>query len=110
MRRITVPSDAFFQASPISCSTRYHDDPSGARVAILTTIGAACAGETASARIRRTAAARLFQEQLIHPPFQPACLSLRHEVGQPVPGGFPAGIECERPVQKPQKLYPVLRP
>ena len=62
MRSVTAPSDAFLHSSPISWRTRNHDDPSGASVAILTTVGAdiAPAGADrhapASSRTRRRVA------------------------------------------------------
>src|SRR4030065_379703 len=91
MRRTTVPPETFFQSSPISRRTRCHDDPSGARVAILMTVGPAYAATRKEKRKRRAAApaAALFQKEFIHPPHQPSRLALRPEVGKAEPRGAP---------------------
>src|SRR5574341_2171669 len=111
MPRVTAPFVAFFHPSPMSRRTLCQDEPSGARVPILMTIGPAWAKGRAGDRSQRTAAAAasLFQEQLIHPPFQPSRLALRDEVGQPVFGRVAESVEGERPVEKPEELPPVLR-
>src|SRR5512143_2673957 len=111
MRRTTAPLDAFVQSSPICASILYQADPSGARGAIWMTVGPAAAARAAgSARTQnaKTAAAALLQKELIHPPFQPRRPALRREIGLPVFRRFPARVERDRPVQKVEKLPPVL--
>src|SRR4030066_2055977 len=112
MRRTTVPPETFFQSSPISRRTRSHDDPSGARVAILMTVGPAYAATRKEKRKRRAAApaAALFQKECIHPPHQPSRLALRQEIGKAELRGLPPRVEGKRPGKKPQELLPVLRP
>src|SRR3990170_8673234 len=111
MRRVTFPPETFSHSSPISCRTRCHDDPSGARVAILTTTGPACAGTLKGNRKRRAApqAAALFQKELIYPPCQPSRLALREKIGKTELRGLPPGVEAERPVEQTEELRPVLR-
>src|SRR4030042_1706035 len=84
MRRMTSPPETFPHSSPISSRTRCHDDPSGARVAILMTVGPAYAATRKEKRKKRAAApaAVLFQKEFIHPPDQPSRLALRQEVGK----------------------------
>src|SRR5512139_2435036 len=112
MRSVTARPDAFHHSSPISWRTRYHDDPSGASVAILTTIGAdlAAPGAASATASSRTAAVRLIEEQFIHPPFQPARPALGHEIGHPVFRRGRPGVEGECAVEKVQELLPVLGP
>src|SRR5512139_1532849 len=94
----------------MSWRTRYHDDPSGARVAIFTTVCAACTGtaRATASSASRNAAAHLFDEQVIHPPLQPACATLGHEIRKAVFGGRPPRVERERPVEEIEELPPVL--
>src|SRR5659263_319461 len=109
MRSVTAPSDAFLHSSPISWRTRNHDDPSGASVAILTTIGAARAAPgTDNAAARRRTAARLIEKKVIHPPFQPARAALGHEVAHPVLRRRRPRVEDERAVEEVQEPLPVL--
>src|SRR3989304_1200389 len=113
MRSDTAPPDTFFHSSPISWRTRYQDDPSGASVAILTTVGAGAAmpgAGAADAPSSRTAAARLINEPFIHPPFQPACAALGHEIADPMFRRPGARVEGERPVEEVEELLPVLGP
>src|SRR3990172_11631553 len=113
MRSVTAPSDAFLHSSPISWRTRNHDDPSGASVAILTTVGAdraAPGADNAAAASSRTAATRLLEEQVIHPPFQPARAALGHEVPHPVLRRRRSRVEGERAVEEVQEPLPVLGP
>src|SRR5659263_180943 len=113
MRSVTAPPDAFLHSSPISWRTQNHDDPSGASVAILTTIGAdraAPGADNPAAASRSTAAARLIEEQFIHPPFQPARAALGHEVAQPVLRRRRPRVEGERAVKEVQEPLPVLGP
>src|SRR3989337_18201 len=111
MRRTTVPPETFFQSSPISRRTRCHDDPSGARVAILMTVGPAYAATRKEKRKRRAAApaAALFQKEFIHTPHQPSRLALRQKIGKAELRGLPPRVEGECPEKKPQELLPVLR-
>src|SRR5512144_883228 len=114
MRSTTAPLDAFFQSSPICARILYQADPSGARVAILMTVGPAAAARAAgNARMHNASAAAapaLLQKELIHPPLQPRRLALRRQVGLPVFRRFPARVEGERAVEKIEKFPPVLRP
>src|SRR3972149_1549655 len=110
MRRTTAPPETFSQPPPISSRTRCHDDPSGARVAILITVGPAYAAARKVTRDSRTAApAALLQKEIIHPPFEPSRLALRQEIGEPELRGLPPRVKGERPGKKPQELLPVLR-
>src|SRR3990170_4732104 len=110
MRRTTAPPEIFSHSPPISRRTRCHDDPSGARVAILITVGPAYAAARKETRNSRTAApAALLQEEIIRPPFEPSRLALRQEIGEPVFRGLPPRVKGERPGKKPQELLPVLR-
>src|SRR5512143_4210059 len=99
MRRTTAPLDAIFQSSPICSRTLYQADPSGARVAILMTVGPAAAARAAGSATKPSAsaaaAAALLQKELIHPPFQPRCPALRRQVGLPVFRRFPPRVEGE---------------
>src|SRR5512140_2765178 len=113
MRRVTAPSDTFLHSSPISWRTRNQDDPSGASVAILMTVGADIAPtgmDTQSPASNRTAVARLIEEKFIHPPFQPARPALGHEVGHPVLRRRRPRVESERAVEEVQEPRPVLGP
>src|SRR3989304_372061 len=77
--------------------------PPGASVAILTPVGAGAAmpGDAAAdAASSRTAAARLINEPFIHPPFQPACAALGHEIAYPMFRRPGARVEGERPVEE----------
>src|SRR3990170_6538170 len=111
MRRTTAPPETFSHSPPISSRTRCHDDPSGARVAILITVGPAYAATRKEKRKRRAAApaAALFQKEFIHPPHQPSRLALRQEIGKAELRGLPPRVEGKRPGKKPQELLPVLR-
>src|SRR3989304_3456897 len=102
MRSVTAPSDAFLHSSPISWRTRNHDDPSGASVAILITVGAdpAAPGVDHAAASSRPAAALLIEEKFIHPPFQPARPALGHEVSQPLLRRRRPRVESERAVEE----------
>src|SRR3972149_7321923 len=87
--------------------------PPGASVAIWTTVGAGAAmpGDAAAdAASSRTAAARLINEPFIHPPFQPACAALGHEIADPMFRRPGARVEGERPVEEVAELLPVLGP
>src|SRR5512135_3878570 len=112
MRSVIAPSDAFLHSSPISWRTRNHDDPSGASVAILMTVGAATAarGTDHTAASSRTAAVLLIEKKFIHPPFQPARTALGHEVVHPVLRRRRPRVESERAVEEVQKTLPVLGP
>src|SRR5512140_660886 len=110
MRSVTAPSDAFLHSSPISWRTRNHDDPSGASVAILMTVGAdhAAPGADHAAASSRTATARLLEEKLIHPPLQPARPALGHEIAHPLFRRLRPRVESERAVEEFQEPPPVL--
>src|SRR3989339_1126487 len=113
MRSVPAPSDAFRHSSPISWRTRTHDDPSGASVAILITVGADIAptgADTQSPASSRATASRLIEEKFIHPPFQPARPALGHEVAHPVLRRRRPRVEGERPVEEVEELLPVLGP
>src|SRR3972149_1612709 len=66
MRRTTAPPETFSHSPPISSRTRCHDDPSGARVAILITVGPAYAAARKVTRGSRTA--RPLPSQTTPPP------------------------------------------
>src|SRR5512143_4261084 len=110
MRSVIAPLDAFLHSSPISWRTRNHDDPSGASVAILMTVGAdsAATGADPTAASSKTAAAHLFEKKLIHPPFQPARPALGHEIVHPVLRRLRPRVESERAVEEVQEPLPVL--
>src|SRR5512135_1970645 len=112
MRSVIAPSDAFLHSSPISWRTRYHDDPSGASVAILMTVGAANAarGTDPTAASSRIAAASLIEKKFIHPPFQPARPALGYEVVHPVLRRRRPRVEGERAVEEIQEPFPILGP
>src|SRR3989304_1496795 len=110
MRRTTAPPETFSHSPPISSRTRCQDDPSGARVAILIPGGPAYAAARKETRNSRPAApAALLQKEIIHPPFEPSCLALRQEIGEPELRGLPPRVARERPGKKPHELLPVLR-
>src|SRR4030043_582524 len=110
MRRTTAPPETFPHPSPLSRRTRCHDDPSGARVAILITVGPAYAAARKETRNSRTAApAALLQKEIIPPPFEPSRLALRQEIGEPELRGLPPHVKGARPGKKPPELLPVLR-
>src|SRR4030067_368470 len=101
MRRTTAPPEIFSHSPPISRRTRCHDDPSGARVAILITVGPAYAAARKETRNSRTAApAALLQKEIIPPPFEPSRLALRQEIGEPGFRGLPPRVEGEAPGKK----------
>src|SRR4030043_1967836 len=110
MRRTTAPPETFSHPPPLSRRTRCHDDPSGARVAILTPVGPAYAAARKETRNSRTAApAPLLQKETTPSPPEPSRLALRQEIGEPELRGLPPRVKGERPGKKPQELLPVLR-
>src|SRR4030065_664697 len=110
MRRTTAPPETFSHSPPISSRTPCHDDPSGARVAILITVGPACTAARKEKRNSRTAIpAALLQKEIIYPPFEPSRLALRQAIGEPELRGLPPRVKGERPGKQPQELLPVLR-
>src|SRR3989339_1558518 len=113
MRSVPAPSDAFRHSSPISWRTRNHDDPSGASVAILITVGADIAptgADTQSPASSRATAVLLIEEKFIRPPFQPARATLGHEVAHPVLRRRRPRVESERAVEQGQEPPPGLGP
>src|SRR4030065_302884 len=83
MRGMPAPPETFSHSPPISRRTRCHDDPSGARVAILITVGPAYAAARKETRNSRTAvpAAPAFPRAL-EVPFRPG-QGPPHRLGAP---------------------------
>src|SRR4030067_2811226 len=101
VRRTRPPPEPFSPPPPISSRTRCQDDPSGARVAILITVGSAYAAARKETRNSRPAApAALLQKEIIPPPFEPSRLALRQEIGEPGLGGLPPHVKGEAPGKK----------